>query len=170
MNNLNGVIARMQVVNEQQIHSSLGFSPPRPSERQQQIWSSFVQYASRLGVRPFPASPAAAASWLDSLPEAEIEPALEALQVTHDAVGASSPVGCSLAVKTVLERRLRTECPRSWTKEDRQFFISLPREVQAILTRRENERDASLRTRQNKLAAEMKRLAEAEPKKEVGNE
>jgi hypothetical protein len=146
--NFNGVIARMQVVNDQQLYSSLAISPPRPTERQQQIWHSFVQNCQRRGIRPFPASPAACADWLNSLPEEAVEEACNTLVAIHNSVGASNPVA-TIACATVLSRKLRAECPRSWSNEDKQCFVLLPRETQVILTRRENERDAALRKKQN---------------------
>jgi hypothetical protein len=181
MNNINGVIARMQVVSEQQLHSSLALPRVEPSKEQLRIWENFTAHCQRRGLpRNFPASPAIAADFLQTLTDTDLEPACYAIVAIHDSVGASNPVA-TLAVRTVLERRLRPETPRSWSREDKTLFASLPVEIRAILTRRENERDASLRTRQNKLAAEMKRLTssqqdrsgakpEAEPKKEVDNE
>ena len=67
---------------------------------------------------------------------------------------------------------------RSWSKEEKQLLCSLPVEIRSILSRRENERDTSLRTKQNQLAEERKALRnqacsmqaqklKAEPEKEV---
>ncbi len=44
------------------------------------------------------------------------------------------------------------EAPRSWSKEEKERFNSLPRETQEYLTRRENERDTALRRGQNDTA------------------
>ncbi len=44
------------------------------------------------------------------------------------------------------------EAPRSWSKEEKERFSSLPRETQEYLTRRENERDTALRRGQNESA------------------
>ena len=110
--------------------------------------------------------------FLNSLPDNDLESAALAIVVIHDSVGASNPVA-TVACRTVLERRLRPETPRSWSNEDKQLFASLPVEIRAILTRRENQRDNALRRGQDKIAAEIKRLnapAEAEPKKETENE
>jgi hypothetical protein len=166
MNSLQAAIAQMQFVNEQQTASSLGLPRVEPTKEQVAIWARLEQHAARRGVRSFPCTPALCADWLGTVPDEGLEEACAAVQAISDSVGVSSPIS-SLAVRTVLERRLRTECPRSWTKQDRLAFASVPPEVRAILCRRENERDAALRTKQNKLAAEMKRLAEAEPKKEA---
>lgn len=55
------------------------------------------------------------------------------------------------------------EAPRSWSKEERERFNSLPRETQEYLARRENERDTALRRGQNDNATERQTL-EAERK------
>jgi hypothetical protein len=46
------------------------------------------------------------------------------------------------------------EPPRSWTKEARERFASLPRETQEYLAQREQERDRELRRAQNESASE----------------
>jgi len=56
------------------------------------------------------------------------------------------------------------EPPRSWTKEARERFASLPRETQEYLAQREQERDRELRRTQNE-AAEQRQGLEAERQK-----
>jgi hypothetical protein len=56
------------------------------------------------------------------------------------------------------------EPPRSWTKEARERFASLPRETQEYLALREQERDRELRRTQNE-AAEQRKGLEAERQK-----
>jgi hypothetical protein len=56
------------------------------------------------------------------------------------------------------------EPPRSWTKEARERFASLPRETQEYLAEREQDRDRELRRSQNEAAVERKAL-EAERQK-----
>ncbi len=56
------------------------------------------------------------------------------------------------------------EPPRSWTKEARERFASLPRETQEYLAEREQERDRELRRGQNE-AAEQRKALEAERQK-----
>jgi hypothetical protein len=53
------------------------------------------------------------------------------------------------------------EPPRSWTKEARERFASLPRETQEYLASREQERDVATRRSQNE-AAEQRKALEAE--------
>ena len=97
---------------------------------------------------PSPCGPALFADFLGTLPDKSLEAACAAIQAVSDSVGVSSPVG-SIAVRVVLERRLRTDCPRSWSQQDRIAFAAAPPDIRAILVRRENERDAALRRKQN---------------------
>lgn len=53
------------------------------------------------------------------------------------------------------------EPPRSWTKEEKERFNSLPRETQEFITRRETERDREIRRSQNE-AAEQRKAIDAE--------
>src|SRR6202035_873434 len=53
------------------------------------------------------------------------------------------------------------EPPRSWTKEARERFATLPRETQEYLAQREQDRDRELRRSQNE-AAEQRKVLEAE--------
>jgi hypothetical protein len=53
------------------------------------------------------------------------------------------------------------EPPRSWTKEEKERFASLPRETQEYLSNRETERDREFRRSQNE-AAEIRKAVEAE--------
>lgn len=52
------------------------------------------------------------------------------------------------------------EPPRSWTKEEKERFKSFPRETQEYLATREQDRDRSVRQRQNELADKEKQLTE----------
>jgi hypothetical protein len=56
------------------------------------------------------------------------------------------------------------EPPRSWTKEARERFASLPRETQEYLASREQDRDREVRRSQNE-AAEQRKVMEAERQK-----
>lgn len=53
------------------------------------------------------------------------------------------------------------EAPNSWSKEDREVFADLPPEAQAIVAKRETQRDTEIRRVQNE-AAEARRTATAE--------
>ncbi len=161
MNNLSAVFNQMEQLHSSQLQASLGVSPPRPTEDQLALWARFEQHAAHRCVRPFPAFPALVADFLNTLPDDALGQASDAIQAIHDSVGAPNPVA-SFGVRAILERRLRTECPRSWTKEDRIAFAAVPPEIRATLLRRESERDTALRRAQNKAAAASKQQKETE--------
>src|SRR3984893_1406905 len=50
------------------------------------------------------------------------------------------------------------EPPRSWTKDEKERFTTLPRETQAYLAEREQERDREIRRTQNEAAEKLKGL------------
>jgi len=54
------------------------------------------------------------------------------------------------------------EPPRSWTKEEKERFQSYPRELQAYLSEREQERDRAVRQSQNEAAERLKGLTAKE--------
>lgn len=54
------------------------------------------------------------------------------------------------------------EPPRSWTKEEKERFNSYPRELQAYLSEREQERDRAVRHSQNEAAEKLKGLTAKE--------
>ncbi len=164
--NLSAVFNQLEQLHQSQIQSSLGVSPPRPTEDQLALWAKFEAHASMRCVRPFPAFPALVADFLNTLPDDALSQATDAIQAIHDSVGAPNPVA-TLAVRTILERRLRTECPRSWSKDDRIAFVAVPPEIRSILLRRETERDTALRRAQNKAAAASKQQKETENGREI---
>ena len=57
----------------------------------------------------------------------------------------------SRAVHFVLDQIIKTEPPRSWSKEDKLLFMSLPAQIRAVIARREQERESGLRRKQNEL-------------------
>jgi hypothetical protein len=69
--------------------------------------------------------------------------------------GAEPPAAAQAAEQAPIEP------PRSWTKEARERFASLPRETQEYLASREQDRDRELRRSQNE-AAEQRKAVEAE--------
>jgi hypothetical protein len=54
------------------------------------------------------------------------------------------------------------EAPRSWTKEDKELFTSLPRETQERLVERERSRETDFLRRQNEAAEKLKGLTAKE--------
>jgi hypothetical protein len=104
-----------------------------------------------------PLSPAAVATFLEAQSVPDLLPLVGAIEALHDYRGVANPCATA-AVRTVLERRLTIELPRSWTAEDRRLFASLPPEVRAVIFKRETARDTALRRKQNELSEEIRRL------------
>jgi hypothetical protein len=160
MNNINGVIARMQIVNEQQIAGSLGVSPQRPTEEQVALFRGFQSHCVQKGAMPHP-TPALVADWLNTLDSKDLDAACRAVEVVCDFQFLANPIA-TLSVRRVLERRLRTECPHSWDRAARLEFASCPPELRSIILKREQQRDTALRRSQNKLASEIKKATATE--------
>jgi hypothetical protein len=167
MNDLNGVIARMQVVNEQQVAQSLGISPQQPTAEQVALFRGFQSHCVQKGAMPKP-TPALVASWLETLDSKDLDAACRAVEVVCDFQFFANPIA-TLSVRTVLERKLRPVFPHSWDKADRLVFASCPPEIRSIILKREQQRDTALRRSQNKLASEIKKVT-ANTEKEAEHE
>jgi hypothetical protein len=133
------------------------------SDQQRHHFEALQRFCAINGLRPFPAAPVVVAAFLETLPAAECIPAAEAIEAQHDIIGLSNPVATS-AVRSVLASRVFTDYPQSWSKADRRVFATLDPMAQAIILRRETERDKALRTKQNQAA----KAAQSE-KKEIEN-
>ena len=79
----------------------------------------------------------------NAAPQVE-EPGAEPTEVTEPEAEKPSPI----------------EPPRSWTKEEKEEFKSYPREAQEIISRREQERERSVRRSQNEAAEQEKSYKE----------
>ena len=104
--------------------------------------------ASAEAAPPASDSPDASAS-ADAAPPVQPEAPGEATE------GAEPPAAAQAAEQAPIEP------PRSWTKEARERFASLPRATQEYLASREQDRDRELRRSQNE-AAEQRKAVEAE--------
>lgn len=92
------------------------------------------------------ASAPAATPAQESAPEADAAPPQEAPGETQEAEPALPPI----------------EPPRSWTKEEKERWQSLPRETQEYLASREQERDREIRRSQNEAAEKLKGMTAKE--------
>jgi hypothetical protein len=106
---------------------------------------------------PIPWSPKVVAEFLDSLSDEELLPAVTEIVSAHDQINLSNPC-CSSLVKAALHRHPCKDFPRSWSDQDKLVFANLDLATREIVLRREHERDAALRTSQNRISAELKRL------------
>lgn len=104
--------------------------------------------------------------WKKNQPEAAPAPAVEApaeiSQVENAAPQEEAPGEAPEAIEP--EATPPIEPPRSWTKEAKERWQSLPRETQEYLAGREQERDREVRRSQNE-AAEQRKAIDAERQK-----
>jgi hypothetical protein len=69
----------------------------------------------------------------------------------HDKFGLSNPVKTAI-VSGALQTVIKTDPPKSWSKEDRVLFAQLPPDIRQIIADRERDRDRALRQAQNRAA------------------
>jgi hypothetical protein len=84
-------------------------------------------------------------------PEAILK-ACDAIGAAHTNNNFANPI-ISPAVGAELERITKTKAPRSWPKAEQPLFFTLPPEIKAIVSRREEQNSTALRRLQNKVAA-----------------
>jgi hypothetical protein len=160
---LQDAIASAQQTHEQRLAASLNIEKPELTSDERRLVGIFQKFCAEKGVRAIPAAPATVAAFVQAQSNADIIPMVEAIAAAHDHYGLANP-SSTYSVRVILERRLRIEFPRSWSKQDRLLFAALPPEVRAVVGDRERQRDSALRRAQNALADEKKRLT-AEAKK-----
>lgn len=171
------VNARELDANEQALASCFPPPPDVPAEARQHL-IPFVQWCENQRVRSLPAHPAtvaAFAQWQTDLgvPRQKISAALSAIEAMHFAASVGNPVATPLVRTTTSASTI--EAPRSWTGEEKQVFAQLPVELQAVVARREKDRETHLRRGQNEVAELKKALrlqagAETTKSAEVNNE
>jgi hypothetical protein len=121
----------------------------------------FIQWATTANVRYCPALPTTVGSYILAardarIPEQQILATVAAIALLHDHQGLPSPVATT-AARYALEQVLKTEPPRSWTKDEKLSWATLPPEIRAVITRRDADQCKAMRRAQNE-AAELRRL------------
>src|SRR5262249_60739317 len=81
---------------------------------------------------------------------------LEAIAALHESVAVGNP--CATAIVRTVTGGSTIEAPRSWSKDSKVAFAELPVEIQAVIAKREHERERELRRMQNELADLKKRI------------
>jgi hypothetical protein len=163
--------------NEQAITSC--FEPPpelSPEARERLI--PFLHWAEIQRIRALPARPTSVAAYVQyqqdqGVKRQVIAERLEAIEQLHFAAAMANPCATPVVRKTTGGSTI--EAPRSWRADEKLSFYELPIEIQTVVARREHDRERAVRTAQNNLAEERKRLMadaapkSAEPKKEDSN-
>jgi hypothetical protein len=138
--------------NEGRIEKSLRLERPELTGSQRLLIGRLQMFCRQNGVsQALPLSPVLVAAFLEREAAPDIEGAIAAIQAWHSYYFLADPCS-SLPVRVILERRLRIQPPRSFNKQDRELFATLPVEIRSVVYRREQERDNALRRLQQRAA------------------
>jgi hypothetical protein len=106
-------IAEAQQRNEQRLAQSLRLPPTQLSDGERLFIERLLMWCRQHGVsQALPLSPAAVATFLEAQSVPDLLPLVPAIEALHDYCGVANPCATT-AVRTVLERRLTIELPRS---------------------------------------------------------
>jgi hypothetical protein len=114
-------IQTAQQTNEEKLRTSLNVERPTLSDDQRSLLAQFERWCAQKGVKACPAAPAAVAAYLATLPNPDLEAMVQAIAALHDYYNLANPTATH-STRLVLERRLRVEPPRSFSKQDRELF------------------------------------------------
>ena len=160
---------------ERAVTAGLPFSEPKTPLASDELsrLGRFLAWAKEKCVRACPARPSVVAAYVLhehglGTPAQQILAILEAVTAFHDHHGQPNP-SATAVVRLALDDVIRIEPPRSWPKEDKVLFATLPPDIRDVIARREQERDASLRRKQNELAEQTKRLTTEAATNSVNN-
>jgi hypothetical protein len=126
-----------------------------------------VTWCETQKVRPLPSRPTTVAAFVQfwqerGAPRPVIIEVLASIEALHISAALASPVSSPIVSATLGST---VPPPRSWTKEDKDYFKTLPTHAQEIIANREQQRETHLRRSQNILAEERRQLkAAADPK------
>jgi hypothetical protein len=123
----------------------------------------YEEFCRKWHVPSLPSRPTSCAGFALShrgLDADELVEVMAGISRAHQAANFADPTA-SFECNVVLARFIKIEPPRSWTKDDRVEFFRLPVTAQAIVVRREAERDRALHQAQQKIADERKLLKAA---------
>jgi hypothetical protein len=142
--------------------------PPELSPEARERLIPFLHWAEIQRIRALPARPTSVAAYVQyqqdqGVNRHVIAECLEAIEQLHFAAAMANPCATPVVRKTTGGSTI--EAPRSWKADEKLSFYELPTEIQAVLARREQDRESALRRAQNEYAELKKRLkADAEPK------
>ncbi len=121
----------------------------------------FDNWCALQKVQPFPAAPANVAKFVSdcrSLGMAKIWPEIEDISRAHCAVGLADPTLGGVVAGAINEVAM-IAAPRSWPKEEKLRFFSLPYDLQTYIVASEARRDKAVKRAQNEAGVLRNRLA-----------
>jgi hypothetical protein len=137
-----------------------------------ELLTPWVNWCAQRRVRNLPARPEVVASFISELAHREPEyvaSMVAAIGRMHTVHAALADPTASRAVTFVLNQSVTpVEPPRSWPKAEKELFGSLPPQIKTIIAKREIEREAGLRRKQNELAEQIKKITDGTQKNESG--
>src|SRR5262249_505180 len=163
------VNAREIDANETAIASSFA-PPPQLSPEAHERLAPFLRWCELQRVRALPARPACVAAYVrwqqdNGIARQRVAESLEAIAALHESVAVGNP--CATAIVRTVTGGSTIEAPRSWSKDSKVAFAELPVEIQAVIAKREHERERELRRMQNELADLKKRQQQSDADNKV---
>jgi hypothetical protein len=160
---------------EAEIHAKIADQLPQPPELDSETLEAlrpWLAWTTSRNVRHAPAKSYVCAQFVaeqsaTGATTQSILKQIDAIARLHDKFSLPNPIATA-PVRAVLEREFNPAAPRSWTGPEKEMFVMLPAEIRAAISRREQDRERTLRTAQNRLAEERKRL-QADADKSAGN-
>jgi hypothetical protein len=145
--------------NEQAIASCFPRPPELPPDAQQHL-TPFLEWCAVQKVRALPCRPTSLAAYLQwerdrHTPKEKISATVAAIEQLHNAANWGNP--CASPIVRITTAASTIEAPRSWPAADKLRWPELPIEIQAVVARREKNRETELRRAQNE-AGELRRL------------
>ncbi|WP_426419510.1 hypothetical protein [Bradyrhizobium genosp. A] len=124
----------------------------------------FVRWCELNNVAPCPATPSSVARFVGdcaSLGADRLWPAVQEISRMHASLGLADPTLGSPAANA-MSAVAAVAPPRSWPRQFKQRFGSLPYDIQAYLAAHETQRERALRRAQNEAAAASRKSAALE--------
>jgi hypothetical protein len=144
---------------------------PPPDYSPAKLPEEFLTFCQRRDVRPVPARPATVALFLlehESLGIETLARMVREISQVHLRQGRADPAS-GYPVATALNSLAKIDAPRSWPKEHKGRFTSLPYDLQAYVSAHEAQREKELRRAHNEAAEARKKLAAIQQPKQESN-
>ena len=157
-------IERAKDKTEQALAAQINAILPAPEELDEHtvaLLNPFVEWCAATGVRHLPCRPTTVAVYVlhqASLgaPPGRIVSTMSAIEALHNLYQCANPVATSSA-RFALEQVIKGgPAPRSWTKDEKALWATLPPEVRSVIQRRDADQEKSMRKAQNE-AADLRR-------------
>jgi hypothetical protein len=132
----------------------------------------YTEFCKQHGVRALGAAPGTVAAFIKSEHDRGVSPdgilsVLADIEALHSNNNLANPIATT-AVRAVLSEIVNLNPPRSWGKQERLLFASLPPDVQFIVERHARLDSQAVRKSQNE-AAQLRHQLESLQQKEISN-